>query len=94
MGRGIGPGSEGVGCCYVCVSLDSLCRCQVLVSVHCAWRIPAHCGGTCICLWQILHIQICLCVGVGPGIGSTSPAFMRSSASQPADPHEQLAQKW
>ena len=37
--------SGGVGLCYVgvsCVSLDSLCRWQVQVSVYCAWRIPAH----------------------------------------------------
>ena len=31
-----------VGWCYVCVSMDSLCRWQVQVSVYCAWRIPAH----------------------------------------------------
>ena len=52
--------------CYVCVSLDSLCRGQAQVSVYCAWRIPAHlrctqcsimlhlidiCFLTCICLW-------------------------------------------
>ena len=40
MGRGLGPGSGAVGWCYVCVSLDSLCRWQVQVSVYCAWRIP------------------------------------------------------
>ena len=42
MGRGLGQGSGAVGWCYVCVSLDSLCRWQVQVSVYCAWRIPAH----------------------------------------------------
>ena len=26
VGSGQGPGSERVGWCYVCVSLDSLCR--------------------------------------------------------------------
>ena len=31
-----------MGWCYVCVSLDYLCRWQVQVSVYCAWRIPAH----------------------------------------------------
>ena len=35
MGRGLGPGSGVVGWCYVCVSLDSLCRWQVQVSVYC-----------------------------------------------------------
>ena len=30
---------------------------------------------------------------VGPGLVSTSPAFVRSSASHPAGPHGQLAPK-
>ena len=30
----LGPGSGGVGWCYVCVSSDSLCRWQVQVSVY------------------------------------------------------------
>ena len=34
VGRGLGPGSGGVGCCYVCVSLDSLCSWHVQVSVY------------------------------------------------------------
>ena len=35
--------SRGLGWwCYVCVSLDSLCRWQVQVSVYCARRIHAH----------------------------------------------------
>ena len=36
---GLDQGLEGW--CYVCVSLDSLCRWQVQVSVYCAWRITA-----------------------------------------------------
>ena len=40
MGRGLGHGSGAAGWCYVCVSLESLCRWQVQVSVYCAWRIP------------------------------------------------------
>ena len=35
VGRALGP---AVGWCYVCVSLDFLCRWQVQVSVYCAWR--------------------------------------------------------
>ena len=31
---------------------------------------------TCICLWQISQIQTYLRVVVGPGLVSTSPAFM------------------
>ena len=39
-------------------------------------------------LWQISQIQTCLCDVIGPGFISTSPAFMRSSASHPAGPHD------
>ena len=46
-----------------------------------------------ICLWQISQIQTCLREVVGPGLVSTSPAFMRSSASHPAGLHGQLVQK-
>ena len=88
------------------MSPDSLCRWQVQVSVYCVWWIPAHLKCTqcsillqlmdisflqCICLWHISQIQTCLCVGVGPGFVSTSPAFMRSSASHPAGQHDRLA---
>ena len=86
------------------MSLDYLCRWQVLVSVYCAWRIPAHlkctqcsillylmdsCFLTCICLWQISQIQTRLFKVVGPGLVSTSAAFVSSSASHPAGPHAQ-----
>ena len=96
MGRGLGPGSGALGWSYVCVSLDSLCRWQVQVSVYCAWRIPAHlrctqcsillhlmdiCFLTCICLWQLSQIQTFLFKVVGPGLVSTSPAFVSSSGS-------------
>ena len=65
----------------VVLCLDYLCRCQIHVSLYCAWQIPAHlrctqcsimlylmdiCFLPCICLWQILQIQTCLCVVVGP----------------------------
>ena len=90
------------------MNLDSLCRWQVQVSVYCAWRIPAHlrcpqcsillhlmdiCFLTCICLSQISQIQTFLFRVVGPGLVSTSPAFVRNSASHPADPHARHAQK-
>ena len=90
------------------MSLDSLCRWQVQVSVYCAWRIPAHlrctqcsillhlmhiCFLTCICLCQISQIQTFLFKVVGPGLVSTSPAFVSSSASHPAGPHGRHAQK-
>ena len=85
-----------------------MCRWHVQVSVYCAWRIPAHLRCTqcsillhlmdiffltCICLWQISHIQTCLFKVVGPGLVSTSPAFMSSSASHPAGPHDRQATK-
>ena len=41
-GYGAGPGSGWVVLYVGIVSLDSLCRWQVHVSVYCAWRIPAH----------------------------------------------------
>ena len=85
------------------MSLDSLCRWQVQVSVYYYWRIPAHlrctqcsillhltdiCCLTCICLWQISQIQTCLFKVVGPGLVSTSPAFVGSSAAiSKSDPH-------
>ena len=83
------------------MSLDSLCRWQVQVYVYCAWRIPAHlrctqcsillhlmdiCFLTCICLWQISQIQTFLYKVVGPGLVSTSPEIVSSSASHPAWP--------
>ena len=90
------------------MSLDYLCRWQVQVSVYCAWRIPAHlrctqcsillhlmdiCFLTCICLWQISQIQTFLFKVVGPGLVSTSPAFVSSNASHPAGSHGRHAQK-
>ena len=93
------------GVMSVCVvSLDYLCSWQVQVSVYCARRIPVHlrfiqCSIllhlidiflTCICLWQILQIQTCLRVVVGPRLVSPSPVFMRSIASHPAGPHDRL----
>ena len=90
------------------MSLYSLCRWQVQVSVYCACRISAHlrctqcsillhlmdiCFLTCICLWQISQIQTFLFKVVGPGLVSTSPAFVRNSASHPAGPHGRHAKK-
>ena len=69
--------------------------------MYCAWRIPAHlrctqcsillhlmdiCFLTCICLWQISQIQTFLFKVVGPGLVSTSPAFVSSSTSRSAWP--------
>ena len=90
------------------MSLDSLCRWQVQVSVYCAWRILAHLRCTqcsillhlmdiyfltCSCLWQISQIQTWLFKVVGPGLVSPSPAFVSSSASHPAGPYDRHAQK-
>ena len=112
-GEWVGTLSHGLGgwCgfMYVCVvSLDSLCRWQVQISVYCSRRIHVHlrytqcsillhliniCFLTCICLRKISQIQTCLRVVVGPGLVSTSPAFMRSISSHSAGPHDRLAQK-
>ena len=48
---------------------------------------------TCICLLQISQIQTRLFNVVGPGLVSTLPSFVRSSASHPGGPHGQLAKK-
>ena len=48
---------------------------------------------TCICLWQISHIQNCLFKVVGPGLVSTSPVLVSSSTSHPAGPHGRHAPK-
>ena len=76
--------------------------------MHCDWRIPAHlrctqcsillhrmdiCFLTCICLWQISQIQTFLFKVDGPGLVSTSPAFVSSSASHPAGTHGRHAKK-
>ena len=76
--------------------------------MYCAWRIPAHlrctqcsillhlmdiCFLTCICLWQISQIQTFLFKVVGPGLVSTSPAFVSSNASHPVGPHGRHAPK-
>ena len=74
--------------------------------MYCAWRLPAHlrytqcsillhlmdiCILTCICLWQISQIQTRLIDVVG--LVSTSPVFVRNSASHPMGPHGRLAKK-
>ena len=68
----LGVGLEGWGG----VSLNSLCRLKVQVSVYCSWRIPAHlrctqcstllnlmdiCIITCMCLLQISQTCLCVC---------------------------------
>ena len=95
--------------CMRCESVITLCRWQVQVTMYCTWRIPAHlrctqctillhlmdiCFLTCICLWQISHIQTRLTSVCRTWIMiSTSPAFVSSSASHPAGPHGRHAQK-
>ena len=89
------------------MNLDYLCIWQVQVYGYCARPRSAHlmctqcsimlhlidiCFLTCIFLWVISHIQTCLRLVIGPGLVSTSPTFMRSSASYPAAPYGRLAQ--
>ena len=74
----------------VCVvSLDYLCLWQVHVSVD----LIDICFLTYIFLCQISQILTCVCVIVGPGLVSTSSAFMRSISSHQAGPHGRFAQK-
>ena len=51
------------------------------------------CFLTCTCLWQISQIQTFLFRVVGPGLVSTSPAFVNNRASLPAGPHGWHAKK-
>ena len=53
---------------------------------------PGICVLTCICIWLISQIQTRLFKVVGPGLVSTSPAFLSSSARHPAGPHGRHAQ--
>ena len=50
VGRGLGQGSGEVGWCYVCVSLDSLCRWQVQVYIV---YLPC-----CTIEYELKHIYI------------------------------------
>ena len=73
----------GLGICI-------LCRADTCVSyVHPAYKPIApyrYLPPIVYCLWQISHIQTCLCVVVGQLFASTSPNLMRGSASHPAGP--------
>ena len=77
----------GPGICVLC--LADTCTSEV----HPVFNPVAPCFLTCICLWQISHIQTFLFKVVGPGLVSTSPAFVSSNASHPAGPHGRHAQK-
>ena len=83
------------------VCLDSLCRWHVQVSVYCAWRIPAHLRCTQCSIFvapygYLLSDMYLFMVDIkhpdlfvfGPGLVSTSPAFVSSSASHAAGPHD------
>ena len=65
MGRGLGPGSRGMGGVMPVsdLSLDSLCRWQVQVSVYSACRIPAHLRCTqCSILFHLMDIGFLTCI--------------------------------
>ena len=66
--------------------------------------LSAPSGQSCCTLWitasyrvfvdgRYRKSRIVLCVVVGPGFVSTSPVFIRSRVSHPADPHGWLVQK-
>ena len=69
------------------VSLDSLCRWQVHVSVYCAWRTPAHLRCTqCTILLHLMDIcfltWICCCRPTPPACscgGVRQPSFSREA---------------
>ena len=77
----------GPGICVLC--LADTCTSEVHPVFNPVAPYGAFCFLTCICLWQISQIQTFLFKVVGPGLVSTSPAFVSSSASHPAGPHAQ-----
>ena len=101
VGGRLVTGSVRMGWCYICVCCESglsvlggflrilgapsvqSCCTQCSILLH---HIDI-CMLTGICLWQISQIQTCLGMVIGPGLVSTSPAFMRSISSHPTGPH-------
>ena len=92
VARGFGTVSGREGWCYVCVSCEWIMyvdgRSRYLYIVLGGYMrilgapiVQSCCTIPYIYLWHISQIQTCLCVVVGPEFVSTSPAFMRSSAS-------------
>ena len=76
----------GPGICVLCLAdtcTSEVHQCSILL------HLMDICFLTCICLWQISQIQTFLFKVVGPGLVSTSPACVSSSASHPAGPHAQ-----
>ena len=60
---GLDQGLEGLSGVISVLSLDSLCRWQVHVSVYCARRIPAHLTCTqCSILLHIIDICFLPCI--------------------------------
>ena len=89
------------GWCYVCVSMDSLCRLQVQVSVYCDWRIPAHVFSPVAPYGYPLHTVHLFMADIAiPDLFlcdcrtwiclDITRDFMRNSASQPVGPHGRL----
>ena len=89
------------------VSLGSLCRWQVQVSVYCARRIPVHlmctqcsimlhlmdiCFLPCICLWEISQRTRLVWLWLSELDNFDITRFMRSSRSHPSGPHVRLSQ--
>ena len=83
------------------VMSDSLCRCQVLVSLYCARRIPAHVKCT-QCSILFLTVYLLMADIANPDLFVSCcrtwiclniTTFMRSSASHPAGPHGRLSTK-
>ena len=80
----------GPGICVLCMAdtcTSQVQPCSILL------HLMDICFLTCICLWQISQIQTFLFKVVGPGVVSTSPAFVNNSANHPSGPHCRHAQK-
>ena len=77
---------------YLYIVLSGYLRILGAPSVSIMMHLVDICFLPCICLWQISKIQICLRVVIGPGLFSTSLAFMRRCTNHPAGPHCRLFQ--
>ena len=80
------------------VHLQSGLYCRCCICAHFRWTqcVWLHLIEVCFllnCLWQRSQIQMTGVCVVGPGFDSTSPAFLRSSASQAAGSDGRLSQK-
>ena len=77
----------GPGICVLCLAHTCTSEVHPVFNLVAPYGYLDICFLTCICLWQISQIQTFLFKVVGPGLVSTSLAFVSNSASHPEGPH-------